>query len=73
MLTALPKRKELKVNSSRAQHVKTLAHELADFLCQPDPEVQTKLQLFSKELYSTLESTVNIAAALHKAREQMWI
>ena len=53
LLTALPKRKELQVNSSRAQRVKTLAHELTDFLHRPDPDVQTKLQLFSKELYST--------------------
>ena len=37
--------------------------------------MHTKLQLFSKELYSTLESIVHVAktTALHKAREIMWI
>ena len=52
-----------------------LAYELADLLCQPDLAVQTKLQLFLKKLYATLQSTVHFSkpAALHKAREQMWI
>ena len=37
--------------------------------------MQTKLQLFAKELYATLQLAVNFSkpAALYKAREQMWI
>ena len=53
--------------------MKTLAHELTDFLHRPDPDVRIKL--LSKELYSTLELIVHVAkpTALHKVREIMWI
>ena len=58
MLTVLLKRKEPEVDSLRAQRVKTLAHELANFLRWTNPDMQTKLQFFSKELHSTLELAV---------------
>ena len=65
---------EKKGNSLRVQRVKTLAHELADLLHRPEPAVQTKLQLFSKKLYATLQSTVHFLkpTALHKVRTNVY-